>query len=249
MKFYDLSWGPYPRRVTIYMKEKGINDIEIIPVDYATGESRAPWMLEKNPLGSLPVLELDDGSCLIDSYAIMEYLEEIYPEPSMSGRTPKERAQIRILLNLINDLNLRAGPVYANILPQWSRALKQSKETSDWTLPSFKRSLECIEHFTDEKGPFIMGDRITIVDCAMYPLPHHNVENYQDYFITDEYPKLKRWFEMFSKRPSAPCPLRDDGLLEMDPKDLDPDKAYWWRQTKEPAAWGAWASKKTLSKS
>jgi glutathione S-transferase len=244
MKFYDLSWGPFPRRVTIYMREKGIDDVEIVPVDYATGQNRAPDMLARNPTGTLPVLELDDGSCLTDSYAIMEYLEEIYPEPSFIGRTPEQRARMRILLNHIADLNLRAGPVYANILPQWARALKQEPLVSEWTRPSFHRSLEYIEMLADEDGPFLMGDRITLVDCAMYPLPHHNAANYADHFLTDEFPKLKRWFEMFSRRPSADCPLRDDGLRESAEADLDPDKPYWWRGTGEPAAWGAWGAKK-----
>jgi glutathione S-transferase len=244
MKFYDLPWGPFPRRVTIYMQEKGIEDIEIVPIDYATGENRAPWMLEKNPLGSLPVLELDSGRCITDSYAIMEYLEELYPEPSFSGRTGEERARMRMMLNHIADVNLRAGPVYVNILPQWSRAVKQDPAVAEWTRPGFMRSLECIEHLADETGPFLMGDRITLADCAMYPLPHHNVANYDDYFITPDFPKLKRWFEMFSQRDSAPCILRDDGLREEDAASLDPDKAYWWRQSSEPAGWGAWGSKK-----
>lgn len=245
MKFYDLSWGPFPRRVTIYMQEKGINDIEVIPVDYATGQNRTPEMLQKSLTGTLPVLELDDGTCLTDSYAILEYLEEIYPEPSFTGRTPEERARMRMIMNHIADLNLRAGPVFANILPQWARALKQEPIVAEWTRPSFNRSLEYIEMLIDDNGPFMMGDRITLVDCAMYPLPHHNMTNYDDYFITDEYPKLKRWFEMFSERPSAQCPLRDDGLREMDAADLDPAKPYWWRVAEEPAAWGAWGKKKS----
>lgn len=231
MKLYDLSWGPWTRRVTIYLKEKGITDVEVQELSY--GEQRSPEMLRKNPLSFLPTLELEDGQCLFDSLAIIEYLEERYPEPNFIGRTAIERQKTRAYMHLCNEFFNRCMPYYANSLPQFARAMTQSPETAAWMKPFLDRSLVGLETLASDEGPFLMGPRISIADCALYPMVHHNAENYGDHFLTDDHPKLKRWAEMFARRPSAACPLRDDGLRELDFVP-EPGKTYWWR--KEEAA-------------
>lgn len=232
MKLYDLSWGPWPRRVTIYIKEKGIPDISIVPLYY--GEQREPRMIEKNPLSFIPVLELDDGTCLVDSLAIIEYLEEIYPSPDFIGDTAVERARMRTYMHLCNEFFNRCMPYYGNALPQFARALTQSPETALWIKPFLDRSLASLETLASAEGPFLMGDRISIADCALYPMVHHNAANYDDHFLTDAYPKLQRWAAMFAKRESARCPLRDDGLRELEPILPPPGQRFWWQKEELP---------------
>ncbi len=228
MKLYDLAWGPWTRRVTIYLKEKGITDIEIVSLKY--GDEKSPELLEKNPLGFLPFLELDDGTVLVDSIAIMEYLEELYPDPVFVGQNACERNRFRSYLNLVNEFFLRALPIYVNRIPQFSQVLTQSPETADWLQPFFDKTIECMEFLADDEGPFLMGKQISIVDCALYPMVHHNAENFDIETFPAKYPKLHRWAEMFAKRPSAPCPLRDDGLREKDgPPPPPAGKDYWWK--------------------
>jgi len=229
MRLIGLDWGPFPRRVTIYMDEKGITDVERLSIDYARGEIHAPWIGEKIPTRSLPALEIDDQTVITDSVAIIYYLEELYPDPCMTGHTPVERARIRTYVSHCNDFFLRAGPVMANTWPQWARAITQSKETAEWMRPALNRSLECLETLADDKGPFLMGPDVTVADCALFPMLYHDVSNYGHSFLTDAHPKLKRWYDMFNERPSAPCPLRDDGMREADEAQLDPDMPYWWR--------------------
>ncbi len=230
MKLYDLPWGPWTRRVTIYIKEKGISDIEIVPLDY--GDQRDPDMVKKNPLSFLPTMELDDGQCLFDSMAIIEYLEELYPSPDFLGKDAIERQRTRCYVHLCNEFFNRCMPYYANSLPQFSRAVEQSPETALWIKPFLDRSLVGLETLADEDGPFLMGESISIADCALYPMVHHNAENFDDHFLTDEHPKLKRWADMFSKRDSAPCPLRDDGLRETDEVAPPEGKNFWWQKQK-----------------
>jgi glutathione S-transferase len=85
----------------LYLAEKAaagtVIDLPQIPVDLRQGEQRQPAHLARNPFGKLPVLELDDGSHLVESLAIIEYLEECYPDPPMTGRSPLERARAREL--------------------------------------------------------------------------------------------------------------------------------------------------------
>ena len=93
MKLYS-SVGPNPRLVRMLLIEKGI-EVERVHIDIISGENRSPGFAEKNVLQTLPVLELDDGTRLTESWPICEYLEEQQPEPNLIGRTALERAEVR----------------------------------------------------------------------------------------------------------------------------------------------------------
>ena len=103
MKLYD-SIGPNPRIVRMFMAEKGI-DIPRQTVDLRGGENRQEAHLQRNPMGQMPTLELDDGSYLAEITAICEYLEEKNPAPAMIGSTPEERAECRMWTRRV-DLNI-----------------------------------------------------------------------------------------------------------------------------------------------
>jgi glutathione S-transferase len=96
MKLYDSPRAPNPRRVRWFMAEKGIEDIEIVPVNLLGGEHKTPDYLAKAGLPQLPALELDDGTVITESIAICRYLESRYPEPNLIGRTPEEIAVIEM---------------------------------------------------------------------------------------------------------------------------------------------------------
>jgi len=89
MKFYDCSTAPSPRRVRIFIAEKGL-DIDTVQIDLRGGEHLGEGFRRINPLCTVPVLELDDGTTLWDSNAICRYLEAAHPEPNLLGRDAKE---------------------------------------------------------------------------------------------------------------------------------------------------------------
>lgn len=93
MKLYS-SLGPNPRLVRMFLIEKGI-EIERVHYDIIAGTNRSDDFAAINPLQTLPVLELDDGTRLTESVPICEYLEELHPEPNLVGSTPEERAEVR----------------------------------------------------------------------------------------------------------------------------------------------------------
>ena len=93
MKLYS-SLGPNPRLARMFLIEKGIA-VERVHLDIIGGENRSAAFAEKNVLQTLPVLELDDGTRLTESWPICEYLEEQQPEPNLIGRTALERAEVR----------------------------------------------------------------------------------------------------------------------------------------------------------
>ncbi len=93
MKFYDCKTAPSPRRVRIFIAEKGI-DIETIQIDLGSGEQFSDAFRKLNPDCVVPVLQLDDDSCLSEATAICQYLEARYPETPLLGTTAEERARV-----------------------------------------------------------------------------------------------------------------------------------------------------------
>ncbi len=93
MKFYDCRSAPSPRRVRIFLAEKGI-DLPTVPVDLGAGEHLGDGYRAINPDCTVPALELDDGTVLTESFAICQYLESVYPDPPLMGRDDRERALV-----------------------------------------------------------------------------------------------------------------------------------------------------------
>ena len=92
--YLDRKRAPNPRKLRIYLAEKKL-DIPIKELDLYAGEQKTPEFLAKNPFAGVPILELDDGTVLIETLPIMEYLEELYPDPPLVGADPVSRALAR----------------------------------------------------------------------------------------------------------------------------------------------------------
>src|SRR5262245_1550932 len=91
MKLYSHKRVPKPRRLRVFLAEKGI-DVPTQEIDIFTRENRKPEFLTKNPLGGIPVLVLDDGTHIAESVAICRYFEALQPKPALFGVTPLEQA-------------------------------------------------------------------------------------------------------------------------------------------------------------
>ena len=106
MKLYDGGRAPSPRRVRIFLAEKGI-EVPLVPIDMGAMGHESQEVTERNPLQRLPVLELDDGTVLTETVAICRYFEELYPEPALFGRGALGKARVemwqrRLELNLFS---------------------------------------------------------------------------------------------------------------------------------------------------
>ncbi|MBT4883333.1 MAG: glutathione S-transferase, partial [Glaciecola sp.] len=84
MKIYDTKTAPTPRRVRMFLAEKGI-EVDYVQIDIVGGENLSAEMKAKNPLGKVPILELDDGTCISEAKAICQYFEALQPEPALYG--------------------------------------------------------------------------------------------------------------------------------------------------------------------
>ena len=204
MKLYDVTVAPNPRRVRIFIAEKGI-DVTYQQVDMRAGEQRTPEYLSMNPSGKIPVLETDDGEHIAESVAICRYLEALHPEPNLFGATPIELGQIE-MQNRILELELWTqigtswvnGPVVAKIAAGRFKQNPQAKETSDANAHRFYERLnnELKDRSYMASGRFSVADitALTAVDFATELVglkPDDNLEN------------LWGWHERISSRPSA----------------------------------------------
>ena len=97
MRLYNFPFGPYPRRVTIYLAEKGITEFDLVELDAPVGETSWPpaSIAGLTPSGSLPIIVDDDGTVVTQSLAILEYLEDTRRDPDLRGVAPLERARTR----------------------------------------------------------------------------------------------------------------------------------------------------------
>src|SRR5882724_4814821 len=166
MKIYDFVGAPNPKKLRVYLAEKGL-EIPCVQVNIVTGENRAPEFLKKNPLGGLPVLELDDGSYLTESLAIIQYLEELNPNPPMIGTTPRERARVHEL-ERIADLGVlgAVGAYFQNTHPFMAQRFKQSPDAAENAKARLGGNLKVLDAAIAGK-PFVAGERATIADCTL----------------------------------------------------------------------------------
>jgi glutathione S-transferase len=200
MKLHEFPGAPNPKKVRVYLAEKGI-EVPSQPVDIITGENRKPEFLKKNPMGGLPVLELDDGSFLPESLAIIEYFEELHPHPPMIGTTPLERARVRALERLI-ELSIlgRIAAIFQNTHPLFASRMKQSPDAAESARSALAANLKVL----DEKigsNAFVAGDEPTIADCTLFAALAF--AEFGQIPIDPGLKNVHRWYESFKKRPSA----------------------------------------------
>ena len=200
MKLYEFAGAPNPRKVNVYIKEKGIK-VPSESVDIISGQNRTPEFLKKNPLGGLPVLELDDGSHLTESLAIIEYLEELHPQPPMLGSTPLERARVREA-ERICDLGVlgSVGTIFQNTHPFFAQRVKQSADAADNARPRLNNALKAIDDRL-AKHKFVAGEKPTIADCTL--LAALDFASFAGIEIDPAHRNVHRWYEEFKQRASA----------------------------------------------
>jgi glutathione S-transferase len=200
MKLYDLKTGTNTRRVRIFLAEKGVK-LPTVEVDMMKGENKRPDYLSKNPMGTMPLLELDDGTQLAESVAICRYIEELHPEPPLFGTTPIERALVE-MWNRRVELELLI-PIIDNFVHSSAFYRERLSQVAEIAQRGHAHALARMRWLDIElaKRPFITGDRYTIADitaqCALILGKNTGTP------IPDDLHHLARWFRDVSKRPTA----------------------------------------------
>jgi len=201
MKIWGHKHLGNPIRVSIFTLEKGI-DIPFIPVDLFAGEHKTPAFLAKNPTAQVPVLELDDGTCISETVAICRYLERLYPEPPLMGRTPLEEATIEMWNRRIEFGFADAARQVFRHTAEFIKALEpvQIQEWADLNRPRIVAGLDLMEGQL-AKNPFLAGPDFTVADITAI-MPFTILERI-GMDIPENCPSVKRWHDEVMARPSV----------------------------------------------
>jgi glutathione S-transferase len=200
MILHDLAAGMSPRRVRIFLAEKGIS-IERREVDAVGGANATPDFLRLNPLGKLPVLELNDGSAIAESLAICRYFEAIHPDPPLMGRTPREVADIEMwTLRMDHELSQIIALAFIHSSDFYRGSIEQIPEVASWARGRALQTMAWLDRELAERR-HIAGDGYTLADivaqCAFVLGKAVGLR------IAPDMTNLSRWFTEVTARPTA----------------------------------------------
>lgn len=200
MILHDLTAGMHPRRVRIFLAEKDVS-IERREIDAAAGANATPEFIRLNPLGKLPVLELDDGSVIAESLAICRYLEALHPNPPLMGRTPQETAHIEMwTLRMDHGLSQMIALAFLHSGDFYRGRIEQIPEVASWARG---RAVETMAWLDSELSgrSHIAGEDYTMADivaqCAFVLGKAVGLR------IPPEMSQLSRWYSEVTSRPTA----------------------------------------------
>ncbi len=201
MKIHEMRIAPNPRRVRIFLAEKGITDIEYVQVDLSKGEHLTPEFRKMNPFCTVPVLELDDGTFISETIAICRYFEALHPEPNLFGRGAREQALVEMWQRRIEFyFMLPTGMAFQHLNDYFKAYKPQVREWGELCLSRAEKMFGMMDaHLATT--PFVAGDRFTVADITLLCTVDFNKVN--NLRLTDAHPNLRRWYDDVSARPSA----------------------------------------------
>ena len=209
MKLYMVPLAPNPTKVMLYIAERaelGTDmDIEQIVVNTLKGRQREPEHLARNPFGTLPVLELDDGSYFVESLAIIAYLEDRFPDGALLDGSPEARGRARDVERIV-DLRV-AGPMGAYGHAKNSPLGRPpDPEKAAQMEASVQVPLDYLEGLLDDGRPLLLGERVSIADCTL--AASLQFLRFVEADLFGDRPLLRAWDERYRARPAAQSVLR-----------------------------------------
>lgn len=201
MKLYDGGRAPNPRRVRIFLAEKGLT-VPLEPVDMGALGHREQAVTSRNPLQRLPVLELDDGTVLTETIAICRYFEELHPEPVLFGTGALGRAKVEMWQRRM-EFNLFApvAQAFRHIHPamkEWE--VPQVPEWGEANKPKAVEFLRLLDKELAERE-FVAGDSYSVADITgLVAVDFMKPARIQ---VPEECTHVLRWYRTVAGRPSA----------------------------------------------
>ena len=200
MKLYSTTGAPNPRRVRIFLHEKGI-EVPTKQIDIMKGEHKKKEYKKASPLSQVPTLELDDGTFITESIAICRYFEALHPEPSLMGDNAEEIAIIEMwqrrfeLLLMIGIAN-----TYRHGHPAMAALEDQIKEWSEASRPRVIKMMYWFDKQIEDKE-FICLNKFTIADISA--LVCFDFAKWPKIEIPSDCINLLNYYERLNSRPSA----------------------------------------------
>lgn len=207
MKFYDCQTAPSPRRARMFIAEKGL-DIETVEIDLGKQEQLSEDFRRLNPRCTVPVLELDDGTCLTENAGIASYLEAFAPDPPLLGRTPEEKG---LVANWTARVELEGLWPVADAFRNRTKGMVDRAITGPTNyaqIPELAerghaRGVEFFEMLNTRLGEsaFVAGDAFSAADITAFVLVDFSA--WVKLGPTDAHTHTKLWYDGVKTRPSA----------------------------------------------
>ncbi len=209
LKLYMVPLAPNPTKVMLYIAERealGTSlSIEQVVVNTLKGRQREPEHLARNPFGTLPVLELDDGSYIMESRAVVGYLEDKFPEGALLGATAEERGHASDVERVcdVRVLALLGGYVHATKSPL---GLPANPEKAAEIEKSLQTPLDYLEALLGDGRPLLLGDRVTPADCTL--AAGLQFLRWAEGDLMGDRPNLRAWDASYRARESVQAVLK-----------------------------------------
>lgn len=168
---HEFKGFPNPARVRIALAEKGLIDaVRFVTVDVPGGEHRQPAFLAKNPGAAVPVLELEDGTCIAECTAITEYLDQLDGKPTLTGQAPKERAVIHMMQRRAEAGLLETISAYFQHATPGLGPHLETYQNREWGEKARERALAGMAYLDTvlAKQPYLAGARFTVADITAF---------------------------------------------------------------------------------
>lgn len=204
MKLYMVPLAPNPTKVMLYIAEReemGVDmGIEQIVVNTVKGRHKEPEHLARNPFGTVPALELDDGKYLVESLAIIQYLERKFPHQTVLQGSPEE---VGVALDVERVIDLRlASPMggYAHAVNSPLGYPKDEAKAAQMET-AMQPPLNYLEELLSDGRALLLGEHVSIADCTLQAALQF--VRFVEVDIFGERPQLRAWDERYRERPAA----------------------------------------------
>jgi glutathione S-transferase len=199
---YGPTYSTYTRTARLALEEKGV-DYKLQEVHILGGEGQKPEHLARQPFAKVPAFA-HDGFELFETAAIGRYVDETFPGPKLQPADPKRRARMAQIISVIDSYGYAVliGAVF------WQRAVTpmlggttDEKAVAD-AMPQVKRSVAALEALADDQGPYLCGPELSLADLHVAPVMAYFSQTPEGQKALAEAPKLARWWQQMSQRPS-----------------------------------------------
>jgi len=213
MKIFDIPGFPNPLRIRIVLAEKGLGaDIEFIKIDLPAAEHKQPAFLAISPLGTVPVLQIDDGTYISECTAITEYLDNLDGNPILTGKTAKEKALIHMMQKRAeSELADPVGYYFHHATPGLGEGLQPYKSPEwegriEWGNRQRDKAVGGMKYFDQvlRTQPYIAGDAFSMADITV--LAGLIFAGFASITIPEECTALTAWQAKVQQRPSVKYP-------------------------------------------
>src|SRR4051812_29525937 len=176
MKIHDMPGFPNPLRVRLVLARKGLLDkVEFVKVDLPAAEHKQPPFLAINPTGTVPVLELDDGTFISECTAITEYLDNLDGSPTLTGRTALEKAMVHMMQKRAESELIDAIGIYFHHATPGLGPVLQAHKSPEWDgreawgIRHRHKAVEGMRYFDHvlQSSPYVAGDAFSMADTTV----------------------------------------------------------------------------------